>query len=89
MPPTLQASVTGEYETSIPDVFNSEIKLRQVEENKKQSEDKISTLEIKKLIKSAVKKEINKERDITNSYIQENVTIAKLLVTPENSSHFV
>ena len=27
--------------------------------------------------------------NIINSYIQENVTIAKLLVTPENSSHFV
>ena len=70
--PPLLNPMTGEYETSIPDVFNSEIKLRQVEENKKQSEDKISTLEIKKLIKSAVKKEINKEREITNSYIQAN-----------------
>ena len=29
-------------------------------------------LKIKKLIKSAVKKEVSKEREITNSYIQEN-----------------
>ena len=70
-PPFLNP-MTGEYETSIPDVFNSEIQLSQVEENKKQSEGEISTLEIKKLIRSAVKKEVSKEREITNSYIQEN-----------------
>ncbi len=70
-PPFLNP-MTGEYETSIPDVFNSEIQLSQVEENKKQSEGEISTLEIKKLIRSAVKKEVSKEREITNSYIQAN-----------------
>jgi hypothetical protein len=70
-PPFLNP-MTGEYETSIPDVFNSEIQLSQVEENKKQSEGEISTLEIKKLIRSAVKKEVRKEREITNSYIQAN-----------------
>jgi len=70
-PPFLNP-MTGDYETSIPDVFNSEIQLSQIKESKKQSEDEISTLEIKKLIRDAVKKEINKEKEITNSYIQEN-----------------
>ena len=70
-PPFLNP-MTGEYETSIPDVFNSEIQLSQVEENKKQSESKISEFEIKKLIRVTVKKEISKEREIINSYIQAN-----------------
>jgi len=70
-PPFLNP-MTGEWETNIPDVFNSEIQLSQVEENKKQLEGEIPTLEIKKLIKSAVKKEIDKEREIINSYIQAN-----------------
>ena len=39
-PPFLNP-MTGEYETSIPDVFNSEIQLSQVQENKKQSEGEI------------------------------------------------
>ena len=44
----------------------------QFEESKKQSEGEISEFEIKELVRSAVKKEINKEREITNSYIQAN-----------------
>ena len=70
-PPFLNP-MTGEYETSIPDVFNSEIQLSQIGESKKQPESEISEFEIKKLIRSAVKKEVSKEREITNSYIQEN-----------------
>tara|TARA_B100001175_G_scaffold236546_1_gene202892 strand:- start:22 stop:669 length:648 start_codon:yes stop_codon:yes gene_type:complete len=70
-PPFLNP-MTGEWETNIPDIFNSGIQLSQVEENKKQSEGKISEFEIKKLIRAAVKKEISKEREITNSYIQAN-----------------
>ena len=70
-PPFLNP-MTGEWETNIPDVFNSEIQLNQIGESKKQSESKISEFEIKKLIRVAVKKEISKEREITNSYIQAN-----------------
>ncbi len=70
-PPFLNP-MTGEWETNIPDVFNSEIQLNQIRESKKQSESEISEFEIKKLIRVAVKKEISKERDITNSYIQAN-----------------
>ena len=64
--------MTGEWETNIPDVFNSEIQLNQIGESKKQSESKISEFEIKKLIRATVKKEISKEREIINSYIQAN-----------------
>ena len=70
-PPFLNP-MTGEYETNIPDVFNSEIEFNQVKENRKESASKISEFEIKKLIRYAVKKEISKEREITNSYIQAN-----------------
>ena len=70
-PPFLNP-MTGEYETIIPDVFNPEIQLSQIEENRKESESEISEFEIKKLIRSGVKKEISKEREITNSYIQAN-----------------
>ena len=70
-PPFLNP-MTGEWETNIPDVFNSEIQLNQIRESKKQSESEISEFEIKKLIRVAVKKEISKEREITNSYIQAN-----------------
>ena len=70
-PPFLNP-MTGEWETNIPDVFNSEIQLNQIRESKKQSENEISEFEIKKLIRVAVKKEISKEREITNSYIQAN-----------------
>ena len=70
-PPFLNP-MTGEWETKIPDVFNSEIQLGQFEKSKKQSEGEISEFEIKELIRSAVKKEINIEREITNSYIQAN-----------------
>ena len=70
-PPFLNP-MTGEWETNIPDVFNSEIQLNQIGESKKQSESEISEFEIKKLIRVAVKKEISKEREITNSYIQAN-----------------
>ena len=83
-PPFLNP-MTGEWETNIPDVFNSEIQLSQIEESKKQSESEISELEIKELIKSAVKKEINKEREITNSYIQANQNkISKLELEIKN-----
>ena len=70
-PPFLNP-MTGEWETNIPDVFNSEIQISQFEKSKKQSEGEISEFEIKELVRSAVKKEISKEREITNSYIQEN-----------------
>ena len=70
-PPFLNP-MTGEWETNIPDVFNSEIQLNQIGESKKQSESKISEFEIKKLIRATVKKEISKEREIINSYIQAN-----------------
>ena len=70
-PPFLNP-MTGEWETNIPDVFNSETQLNQIGESKKQSESKISEFEIKKLIRATVKKEISKEREIINSYIQAN-----------------
>ena len=70
-PPFLNP-MTGEYETSIPDVFNSEIQFNQVKENRKESESEISEIEIKELIRSAIKEEISKERKITNSSIQAN-----------------
>tara|TARA_Y100000992_G_scaffold165239_1_gene110981 strand:+ start:70 stop:717 length:648 start_codon:yes stop_codon:yes gene_type:complete len=70
-PPFLNP-MTGEWETNIPAVFNSEIQSNQIEENKKESENAISEFEIKELIRSAVKKEISKDREITNSYIQAN-----------------
>jgi predicted nucleic acid-binding Zn-ribbon protein len=70
-PPSLNP-MTGEWETNIPDVFDSEIQLSQIGESKKQPESEISEFEIKKLISYAVEKEISKERKTTNSYIQEN-----------------
>ena len=77
--------MTGEWETKIPDVFNSEIQLSQFEESKKQSEGEISEFEIKELVRSAVKKEISKEREITNSYIQKNQNkISKLELEIKN-----
>ena len=77
--------MTGEYETNIPDVFNSEIEFNQVKENRKESASKISEFEIKKLIRYAVKKEISKEREITNSYIQANQNkISKLELEIKN-----
>ena len=83
-PPFLNP-MTGEYETNIPDVFNSEIEFNQVKENRKESASKISEFEIKKLIRSAVKKEISKEREITNSYIQANQNkISKLELEIKN-----
>ncbi|MFL2997870.1 MAG: hypothetical protein ACJZ1Q_03865 [Candidatus Neomarinimicrobiota bacterium] len=83
-PPFLNP-MTGEYETNIPDVFNSEIKFNQVKENRKESASKISEFEIKKLIRYAVKKEISKEREITNSYIQANQNkISKLELEIKN-----
>ena len=83
-PPFLNP-MTGEWETKIPDVFNSEIQLSQFEESKKQSKGEISEFEIKELIRSAVKKEISKEREITNSYIQENQNkISKLELEIKN-----
>ena len=83
-PPFLNP-MTGEWETKIPDVFNSEIQLSQFEKSKKQSEGEISEFEIKELVRSAVKKEINKEREITNSYIQENQNkISKLELEIKN-----
>ena len=83
-PPFLNP-MTGEWETNIPDVFNSEIQLNQIGENKKQSESKISEFEIKKLIRATVKKEISKEREITNSYIQANQNkISKLELEIKN-----
>ena len=65
-PPFLNP-MTGEYETNIPDVFNSKIQFNQVKENRKESES-----EIKELIRSAIKEEISKERKITNFSIQAN-----------------
>ena len=83
-PPFLNP-MTGEYETNIPDVFNSEIEFNQVKENRKESASKISEFEIKKLIRYAVKKEISKEREITNSYIQANQNkISKLELEIKN-----
>ena len=83
-PPFLNP-MTGEWETKIPDVFNSEIQLSQFEKSKKQSEGEISEFEIKELVRSAVKKEISKEREITNSYIQENQNkISKLELEIKN-----
>ena len=83
-PPFLNP-MTGEYETNIPDVFNSEIEFNQVKENSKESASKISEFEIKKLIRYAVKKEISKEREITNSYIQANQNkISKLELEIKN-----
>ena len=70
-PPFLNP-MTGEYETSIPDVFNSEIQFNQFKENRKESESEISEIEIKELIRSAIKEEISKARKITNSSIQAN-----------------
>ena len=83
-PPFLNP-MTGEWETNIPDVFNSEIEFNQVKENRKESASKISEFEIKKLIRYAVKKEISKEREITNSYIQANQNkISKLELEIKN-----
>ena len=83
-PPFLNP-MTGEWETNIPDVFNSETQLNQIGESKKQSESKISEFEIKKLIRTTVKKEISKEREITNSYIQANQNkISKLELEIKN-----
>ena len=83
-PPFLNP-MTGEWETNIPDVFNSEIQLSQFEESKKQSEGEISEFKIKELVRSAVKKEISKEREITNSYIQANQNkISKLELEIKN-----
>ena len=83
-PPFLNP-MTGEYETNIPDVFNSEIEFNQVKENRKESASKISEFEIKKIIRYAVKKEISKEREITNSYIQANQNkISKLELEIKN-----
>ena len=65
-PPFLNP-MTGEWETNIPEVFNSEIQFNQLGENKRQLE-----IEIKELIKLAVKKEMSEERKVTNSYIQAN-----------------
>ena len=83
-PPFLNP-MTGEWETNIPDMFNSEIQINQLRENERQSEGEISEFEIKELIRSAVKKEINKEREITNSYIQANQNkISKLELEIKN-----